>query len=110
GDTVTPLMIFTIGLSLKTPTFKYAVILLPFLVIKLIISPLVAFYITGLFPLNEIARKSIIMESAMPVMVLISVLTAKFKLNESLTALSITLSTLISFITLPLIAHLLEFF
>ncbi|MCX8026720.1 MAG: AEC family transporter [Thermodesulfovibrionales bacterium] len=108
GDTVTPLMIFSIGLSLKIPTLKYSLILIPFLVVKLILSPLLAFYVTGLFPLNEIARKSIIMESAMPVIVLFAVVAAKFKLNETLTSLAITLSTAISFITLPIIAHLLE--
>ncbi len=108
GCAVTPLMIFSIGLSLKIPPIKYAFVLIPFVFIKLFIAPLMAFYITGIFPLDEIARKSAITESAMPVMVLLLIVSARYKLNESLTALAITLSTALSFISLPFVAYMLD--
>lgn len=108
AETVTPLMMFCIGLSLKVSSLKSAKVLLPFLIIKLFVSPLIAYWITGLLPMTELVRKTVIMQSAMPVMVLVAVITARFKLNESLTALAITISTAISFITLPLTASILE--
>lgn len=105
---VTPLMIMSIGLSLRLPNIRHTVSLIPFVLIKLIVSPLIAFYISGLLGLQSIARKSTIMESAMPVMILLLMISNRFKLNESLTAFAITMSTVLSFITLPILSNILE--
>jgi predicted permease len=105
---VTPLMIFSVGLSLTMPSVKHSLLLIPFLVIKLILSPLIAFYVTGFIGMEGIARKATVMESAMPVMVLLLIISDRYRLNMPLTALAITMSTALSFITLPLVAYLLE--
>lgn len=108
SSAVTPLMIISIGLSLGLPNVKHIVTLLPFVFIKLVVSPLIAFYISGLLGLQSIARKSTVMESAMPVMILLLVISNRFRLNEALTAFAITMSTVLSFITLPIISKILE--
>lgn len=105
---VTPLMIMSIGLSLTLPNVKHTLALLPFISIKLVVSPLIAFYVSDVIGLQSIARKSTIMESAMPVMILLLMISNRFRLNEPLTAFAITMSTVLSFITLPILSNILE--
>ncbi|HIJ60834.1 MAG TPA: AEC family transporter [Nitrospirae bacterium] len=108
SKTVTPLMIFSVGLSLTLPNLKNILILLPFIITKLLLSPFFAIMITALFDFDASAKKAVIMESAMPVLLLLLIIVNRYKLNEQLTALAITISTVLSFFTLPFWAKVIE--
>jgi predicted permease len=102
-----PIMLFAVGLSLSIPKAKLA-IAIPALSIKLIVMPLIAFGIVSLLGIADpIALKSIVLESAMPVMASAMAIVSIYKLDQSLAAFIMVLSIIFSFITIPVIALLL---
>lgn len=105
---IVPLMIFSIGLALTVPKVKQAVIAIPAIVIKLCIVPLIAFVIASLLGMDGLAFKATVMEAALPTMVLTLVIASQYKLDYTLAALAIALTTALSFISLPLVSLLVK--
>ncbi len=106
GDLVVPLMIFTIGLALTLPGVKHAYAIVPAVLIKLLVVPLISGATAFLLGIKGTALASCLIEGAMPAMVLTLVMASRFKLDESLAAFVIVVTTVISFVTLPLTIHL----
>jgi predicted permease len=106
GGLVVPLMIFSIGLALTLPRVQRPVAVVPALVIKLGLVPVISFSAAKALGLSGIALSSCLLEGAMPTMVLSLLVAAMFGLDVSLAALVIVLSTFISFFTLPLMASI----
>jgi len=104
---IVPLMIFSVGLALTKPNLKHAILALPAVLIKLLVVPVIGFAVAILFGLGGLAFKAAVMEAAMPTMVIALVIVSQFKLDHKLAALVIVLTTAASFVTLPIIAHLL---
>jgi predicted permease len=109
GDLVVPLMIFTIGLALTLPRVKHAYAIIPAVLIKLAVVPIISFSAAVLLGLKGTALASCLIEGAMPAMVLTLLMASRFKLDESLAAFIIVVTTVISFATLPLTIHLAGF-
>ncbi|MDR2426880.1 MAG: AEC family transporter [Endomicrobium sp.] len=105
---IVSLMIFSVGLALTIPKIKETVIVLPAVVIKLCISPLIAYSAAMILGMKNLAFKSTTMEAAMPTMVLTLVIASQYKLSHKLAALAIVLTTAAGFITMPIISLLLE--
>jgi len=105
---IIPLMTFSIGLTLTLPKLKYAVIAAPSVIIKLCLSPLLAFGIASMLNMRGLILKSTIMEAAMPTMILTLVISSQYKLDCILAAFTIVLTTVLSLITLPVISHLIQ--
>ncbi|MDR3113307.1 MAG: AEC family transporter, partial [Endomicrobium sp.] len=105
---IVPMMIFSVGLALCAPKIKETAIVLPAVIIKLCFAPLAAYTASTLFKMGGLALKSSVMEAAMPSMVLTMVIASQFKLNHKLAALTIAITTASSFITLPIVSHLLR--
>jgi hypothetical protein len=103
---VIPLMIFSIGLALSILKVKHAYIIIPAVIIKLIVSPFISFIAAYSLGLDRIALASCFIEGAMPTMVLSLLIAARFKLDTSLSAFTIVVTTIISFITLPVAIHI----
>lgn len=103
---IVPMMIFSVGLALTFPKFKEAIIVLPVVIMKLCVVPLIALGIGLLFKLEGLPLKCTVMEAAMPTMVLTLVIASQYKLNHRLAALIIALTTASSFITMPIISYL----
>jgi predicted permease len=103
---VIPMMIFSIGLTLKVPNLKYIALALPAVIIKLIICPLIAFGIATFLGLSGIALKATIIEAGLPVMVLALFITIQYKLDDNLAALVTIMSIIVSFITIPALVFL----
>lgn len=108
GDLVVPLMIFSIGLALSLPKVKHAFAIIPALIIKLGVVPLVSYFAAFILGVRGIALASCLVEGAMPTMVLSLLIAAMFKLDESLAAFAIVVSTALSFITLPVAIRIAE--
>jgi predicted permease len=105
GDLVVPLMIFTIGLALSLPKVRHAYAIIPAVVIKLGAVPFISFMAAMGLGLEGTALASCFIEGAMPTMVLSLLIASRFKLDESLAAFVIVVTTLLSFVSLPLAIH-----
>ncbi len=107
GKAVIPVMIFTVGLALDFRDLKRLGIAIPALAIKLVLSPVLAWWIGSQLGLSGPALKALTMEAAMPVMVLSLVIADEFDLDVPLAATSIAVSTVALIFTMPLMMHLL---
>ena len=106
GSLVVPLMIFSIGLALSLPKVNHAYAIIPAVVIKLIAGPVIAYGTARMLGLTGVALTSCSIEGAMPAMVLSLLVAARFRLDVSLAAFVIVVTTVLSFFTLPAVIYL----
>ena len=106
GSLVVPLMIFSIGLALSLPKVSHAYAIVPAVVIKLAVVPFISFMTAALLGLSGNALASCLIEGAMPTMVLSLLIAARFKLDVSLSAFVIVITTILSFFSLPAAVYL----
>lgn len=106
GSLVVPLMIFSIGLALTFPRVKHAYAVIPAVIIKLAIAPVISIAAAKALGLSGIAFSSCAIEGAMPAMVLTLLVAARFKLDVSLSAFIIVITTILSFFTIPAVIYL----
>lgn len=99
---VVPLMLISLGLSLQITREQLKVMrsLLPALGIKLFFMPLVVFGLAMLLDMQGMVLKAVVLEAAMPSMVLGLLLCDRYGLDSSLYAATVTVSTILSFFTL----------
>ena len=102
GKAVIPLMIFTVGLALDFKDIRRLPVAIPALALKLFLAPLLAWWLGSHAGMSGDAFKAVVIEGAMPVMVLSLVIADEFKLDVPLAAMCITVSTVASFFTVPL--------
>jgi len=103
GDGVVPLMLIAIGLSLEWRGLQRKAWgpLLMVIAIQLILMPLFVWGISGMFEFNREQQLALVLEAAMPSMLLGLVFCERFKLDTAFYAAAVTLSTLLSILTLP---------
>lgn len=101
---VVPLMLFSLGLSLEWQRSRWRVLpsLLPVVALRLFVLPAFALLIAGWLGMRGELRTAVVMEAAMPSMVIGIVLCDRFNLDVSLYAAAVTLTTVLSMLTLPL--------
>jgi len=99
-------MIFSIGLALSLPKVGHAYAIIPAVIIKLAIVPFFSFLAAAMLGLSGDALASCLIEGAMPTMVLSLLIAAKFKLDVSLAAFLIVVTTVLSFFSLPVAVYL----
>jgi predicted permease len=104
GGAVVPLMLISLGMSLiwRNLHWKTGVQVFPVLVIQLLIMPVTALFVATNLGLNGDLLTAVVLEAAMPCMVLGIVFCDRFGLDSPAYASAVTLSTLISLATLPL--------
>jgi predicted permease len=107
GKAVVPIMIFTVGLALDFRDVKRLSIAVPALAIKLVLAPVLAWWIGSRLGLQADVLKATTIEGAMPVMVLSLVIADEFDLDVPLAAACITVSTVALFFTMPVMMKLL---
>lgn len=101
---VVPLMLFSIGLSLRWAGSwrRHLPLVLPVVVIQLLIMPVVIWGMSGAMGMAGDVRTAVVLEAAMPSMVFGIVLCDRFRLDTALYAMTVTMSTALSLVTLPL--------
>lgn len=106
---VIPLMLFSIGLSLKWEGGYGSRLrtIIPITGLQLILTPAIVWLAALLFGLRGEMLTGTILEAAMPSMVLGLVLCDRYKLDSNLYAAAVTITTLLSLLTLPLWVSLL---
>ncbi len=106
--TVVPLMVISLGMGLSARGFRRAS-LLPLAwitAVQLFLIPLFALLLARRLGLSGEVLQAVVLEAAMPAMVLGVVLCDRFGLDTPLYAASVTLTTALSLLTLPLWHHL----
>lgn len=107
GHTVSPLMIFSVGLALRMPHVRRLPFITPMVIIRLGIGAIVGWCMaTALIDSRDIFRATVL-ESAMPCMMLTMVFAERYGLDTEVLAESVIFTTLISMLTLPLLANIL---
>jgi predicted permease len=104
GGAVIPLMLFVLGLSLRwSPAMLQRLgQVSPVLLIQLALMPLGVWWLAGQVGLSGDMRLGVVLEAAMPSMVIGVVLCDRFGLDTALYACAVTVGTALSLITLPL--------
>ena len=82
--------------------------IVPVILVRFVIVPLVVLYFAKAIGLTGDLHTAVVMESAMPSMVLGIVLCDHFKLDVNLYATAVTVTTAVSMIALPVWFHLLS--
>lgn len=104
GDTVIPLMLVALGLSLQWRSISVQQIP-PLIVvsgIQLLLTPLLVWQLAKVLGLDGDLLSAVVLEAAMPSMVLGLVLCDRFRLDTTIYALAVTVTTLLSLLSLPL--------
>ena len=101
---VVPLMLLAPGLSLRTDVLRSrrAGALLPIVAIQLFLMPALVWGVAGSLGLEGELLTAVVLEGAMPSMVLGIVICERYGLDTSLFAAATTVTTLLCFFTLPL--------
>lgn len=101
---VTPLMVIAIGLALtiNRSLLREFFVLIPVFIIQLLIMPAVAWLCAFSLATPSQTLVAVVLEAAMPCMVIGIVLCDQFHLDGRIYAAAVTLSTLLSMLTLPL--------
>ena len=107
GKAVIPVMIFTVGLALDFRDLRRLPVAVPALSLKLLLAPVLALLAGRAFGLDGEVLRAVVVEGAMPVMVLSLVIADEFELDVPLAATCIAVSTVASFFTLPLMMNIL---
>ncbi len=100
---VVPLMVFSLGLALNWQAMRwrnlpYAV---PVIVIKMLLMPWVAFTLSAGLSLDNLHKAAAIINLAMPSMIFGVVFCDRYRLDSGLYAMTVTLTTVLSLLTLP---------
>ena len=103
GNGVVPLMLIAIGLSLEWRGLQRKAWgpLLMVIAVQLVLMPLFVWSISGFFAFSHEQQLAMVLEAAMPSMLLGLVFCERFKLDTAFYAAAVTLSTLLSILTLP---------
>lgn len=101
---VVPLMLFSLGLGLRWAAGGWSHLpqLLPVVAIQLFITPLLVWGASILLGMSGPVQTAVVLEAGMPSMVLGIVLCDRYKLDTSLYAMAVTLTTALSLFSLPL--------
>jgi predicted permease len=100
---VVPLMLFSLGLALnwQAISIKNLPYAAPVIVVKMLLMPLFAIWLNGYLDIKGEAKTAALLETAMPCMVLGIVFCDRYRLDASLYAMVVTVTTLLSLVTLP---------
>lgn len=101
---VVPLMLFSLGLALnwQAVSIKNLPYAIPVVVVKMLLMPLFAMWLNGYIDIKGEAKTAALLETAMPCMVLGLVFCDRYRLDASLYAMVVTVTTILSLVTLPL--------
>lgn len=110
GNSITPLALLYCGyivyeLGLRNLRFERG--LPTMLVTRLFVSPVICLAVCNVFGMTGLARSVFVVESALPVVSQVTVMAGKFGADEKYAATGATLSTLGSFVTIPVLMVLL---
>ena len=102
-----PIALILLGMQLAQTRFQLGIKELLAAIARLLIAPLIAYIVGSFLHLEQLSLQVLVLQSAMPTAVSSLVLVSEFGGDKDFVARGIVTSTLISFITLPLVLSLL---
>lgn len=101
---VAPLMLISLGLSLEWGRSRWKTLpaLVPVVVLSLFVLPALVLLVSTGLGLSGTMRAAVVMEAAMPSMVIGIVLCDRYGLDTAMYAAAVTVTTALSLVTLPL--------
>lgn len=104
GAGVIPLMLIALGMSLRWDTLHLRTLplLTPVLIIQLALMPWLAWHLAATLGLQGDLHAAVVLEAAMPSMVLGLVVCDRYRLDTGLYAAAVSVTTLASLFTVPL--------
>lgn len=105
GKVVAPLMLFSIGLALRWPRMRMLPVLAPVVLIRLVAVPISVMWLATRITPNADVLRATMLEASMPTMMLTMVFADRYGLDEQALAQAILVTTIVSMITLPLVAQ-----
>jgi len=101
---VVPLMLFSLGLSLswRRESMSYLRPLLPVVALRLFIIPALVLVVVDLLGMEGELRSAVVLETAMPSMVIGIVICDRFNLDVGMYATAVTVTTVVSMLSLPM--------
>jgi len=104
GNAVVPLMLFSLGLSLRLDSLRWRSIpfLIPVVVTQLVLMPLLVWLLALMLGVQGMQLHAVVIEAALPSMVLGVVLCDQYGLDTEIYAAAVSLTMLLSLISLPL--------
>jgi hypothetical protein len=104
GATVVPLMLFGLGLGLRLDTWRpsFIPVLIPIILLQLMVTPVLVWFLGRSLGLEGMHLTGVVLEAAMPSMVLGIVFCDRYRLDTGLYAAAVTVTTALSLFTLPL--------
>jgi len=100
---VVPLMLISLGMALnwRAVTWRNLPYVTPVILIKMALMPWFALWFSRYLTLDQAHKNALVLEMAMPCMVLGIVFCDRYRLDSSLYAMAVTVTTLLSLVTLP---------
>lgn len=108
GDATIPCMLLLLGLQLKSVSFRGAWLPIGAVsVMRLIVSPLLAFFLLRYFGFQGVEAQTIALQTGMPAAVITTMLTTEFNANPTFSSAGVFITTILSPFTLtPLLYFL----
>lgn len=104
-----PLLMLVLGMQLATiKSFGFAKGISIGVTIRLIISPLIAYFLLMAFPFNDLANKVILIQAAMPTAVVPTLLAIQYNRNPEMVSGITLFSTIISSATIAFLLYILQ--
>ena len=108
GQAAIPAMLIVLGMQLaQVKGLELPAAMGTAVVMRLVLSAVIAFGITGLLGMEELTRKSLIIQSSMPTAVFVIIVATQFNANPRFVTGVVVISTLASLLTVTLILTLL---
>lgn len=103
SNAVVPLMLFSLGLALSWNTFRLINLpyIIPIVIFKLFFMPLLAIETVSYLTMPEQHKAAVVLEMAMPSMVVGIIFCDQYGLDSELYAMAVTITTLLSVLSLP---------
>lgn len=111
GNLTTPLSMFFIGIVIHDMTvkdIKFDNKVLALLIGRFIISPLLAFAVLYFLPLEILMKKVFIIQSSLPVMTQISIVSRAYGSDHKFAAMMITITTVLSLLVIPFYMYIMN--
>ena len=106
GISAIPMALIILGIQLRKTTFNFSVREMCLSLLKLTFPPLVAYGVALILGLQGLDLQVLVLQTCMPTAVSTLVITKEFGGNDSMVTKTIIISTLMSFISIPIVIWL----
>lgn len=110
GDATVPVVLLLIGIQLSRTKFKgYLKVTLISSMLRLVVAPVIIFFIVYFMGIEGMMAKVLILQRAMPTAIVMTIIATEYKAHEDVVANTTFLSSLLGFFTISSLLYFLDF-